>query len=229
MGQPSQRKQKRGVGRPRYEEREQHLAAILDAATAVFLEQGYARASMTDVAARAGASKATLYTRFPSKSALFAALMDRRSRTLQARVALEADHLTAPPAEVLCELWVGVLRLLTNEENQRLHRLIQAECDRFPELAAAFWQNSTGRGLEVLKHYLGSLVERGALAIENVDHAAEQLLGALLGGTVIRLGYRQPLLFTNDEDLVRWVRSSVEAFLRAHTPVPSAPSKKQRR
>ena len=218
MSQPSKRKGRRGGGRPREAERAQHHEAILDAATTVFLEQGYARASMTDIAARAGASKATLYTRFPSKSALFAALMDRRSRTLQARLALEADSLTAPPAQVLGDLWTGVLRVVTNEENIRLHRLVQAECDRFPELATAFWQNSTGRGLEILKHYLGALVERGTLVIVNLDYAAEQLLGALLGGTVLRLGYRQPPLFTSDEELVRWVHSGVEAFLRAHAP-----------
>lgn len=218
MSQPGKRRPRRGGGRPREADREQHHEAILDAATAVFLEQGYARASMTDIAARAGASKATLYARFPSKSTLFAALMDRRSRTLQARVALEADHLTAPPAKVLCDLWVGVLHIVTNEENHRLHRLVQAESEQFPELAAAFWQNNTGRGLEVLKHYLGTLVERGTLVIENLDHAAEQFLGTLLGGTVIRLGYRQPLLFRNEEELARWVRSGVEAFLRAHTP-----------
>jgi TetR/AcrR family transcriptional regulator, mexJK operon transcriptional repressor len=211
-------KRKRGGGRPREDEREQHHEAILDAATAVFLEHGYARASMSDIATRAGASKATLYARFPSKSTLFAALMDRRSRALQARVALEADHLTAPPAKVLCELWTGVLRIVTDEENHRLHRLVQAESDRFPELAAAFWQNNTGRGLEVLKRYLQMLVERGTLVIEDLDLTTEQFLGTLLGGTVIRLGYRQPLFFRDDEELTRWVRSGVDMFLRAHAP-----------
>ena len=218
MSQPGKRKARRGGGRPREAERAQHHEAILDAATAVFLEQGYARASMTDIATRAGASKATLYTRFPSKSALFAALMDRRSRTLQARLALAADGLTASPAKVLGDLWMGVLRVVTNEENHRLHRLVQAECDRFPELATAFWQNNTGRGLEILRHYLAALVERGTLVIEDVDFAAEQLLGALLGGPIIRLGYRQPLFFTSDEELARWVHSGVAAFLRAHAP-----------
>ena len=49
---------------------------ILDAAKAVFEEMGYERASMAEVAARAGSSKATLYNYFESKEALFFALIE---------------------------------------------------------------------------------------------------------------------------------------------------------
>ncbi len=58
----------------------------------------------------------------------------------------------------------------------------------------------------------------GVMAIEDLDFAVEQLVGSLLGGTALRLSYRLPPIFTNEEDLARWVRSGVEAFLRAHTP-----------
>ncbi len=228
MRQAGKRAQKRGGGRPREEDRERHHEAILDAATAVFLEHGYARASMTDIAARAGASKATIYTRFPSKSTLFAALMERRFRKMQTRIALEADQPTAPPVEVLCRLGVGVLHAVTSEEHRRLHRLILAESDLFPELTAVFWQNGPGRGREVLKQYLGTLVERGMLVIENLDYAAEQLVGTLFGGPALRFSYRLPLVFKNDEELQRWVRSGVEMFLRAHAPAPS-PARRTRK
>lgn len=175
---------------------------------------------MNDIAARAGASKATLYARFPSKSALFAALMERRSRQSQARVALAAEQppgaAAPPPAEVLGRFGTHLLRVMTSEENRRLHRLILAESERFPELTAAFWQNGPGRGREVLRHYLGAQVARGALAIENLDYAAEQFVGMLLGGTALRLNYRLPPLFANEAELARWVRSGVDAFLRAY-------------
>ena len=47
--------------------------AVLEGATRVFLERGYAAASMNDVAAAATVSKRTLYQYFTSKEALFAA------------------------------------------------------------------------------------------------------------------------------------------------------------
>src|SRR5687768_754702 len=46
---------------------------ILEAAKEAFMELGFAATSMDMVAQRARASKTTLYTRFPSKEALFAA------------------------------------------------------------------------------------------------------------------------------------------------------------
>ncbi len=50
---------------------------ILDAATAVFAAEGYERASMAAIAARAGVTKPTLYARFGSKHQLFEAAVQR--------------------------------------------------------------------------------------------------------------------------------------------------------
>lgn len=46
-------------------------AAIRDAATALFLEQGFTATTMREVAARAGVGERTLYDTFSSKTALF--------------------------------------------------------------------------------------------------------------------------------------------------------------
>src|SRR3954451_13792709 len=51
--------------------------SILDAATEVFAFEGYDRANMDTIAARAGATKPTLYARFGSKDDLFAAAVRR--------------------------------------------------------------------------------------------------------------------------------------------------------
>ena len=48
---------------------------ILGAAYDVFLDKGFAQATMLDVARRARASKETLYARFGSKKKLFESLM----------------------------------------------------------------------------------------------------------------------------------------------------------
>ena len=51
-------------------------AQITKAAREVFLERGYAGASMDAVTALAGVSKQTLYSYFPSKGELFADFLD---------------------------------------------------------------------------------------------------------------------------------------------------------
>ncbi|MCD4482957.1 TetR/AcrR family transcriptional regulator, partial [Chromobacterium vaccinii] len=58
--------------RTKSENKRQGLVA---AATEVFVERGYEAASMSEISARAGGSKATLYNYFPSKEALFLDVM----------------------------------------------------------------------------------------------------------------------------------------------------------
>src|SRR3954469_20562607 len=60
--------------------------AILDAATAVFATEGYDRANMDAIAARAGATKPTLYARFGSKDELFDAAVRREDELRKGRL-----------------------------------------------------------------------------------------------------------------------------------------------
>ncbi len=53
------------------------MAALLEAATATFAEKGYEAATMTEIAARAGAAIGSLYQFFPSKEALAGAVLKR--------------------------------------------------------------------------------------------------------------------------------------------------------
>lgn len=101
MSKQGSKAKKRGPGRPRAEERDLRNEAILEAATEVFLEQGFARASTDEIASRAGASKQTLYSLYPSKAALFAALMKCRSEKLVDPVASAILRDDAPAHDVL--------------------------------------------------------------------------------------------------------------------------------
>src|ERR1700743_809975 len=59
-------------------DRDQRRELILDVAQGVFLEEGFANASMSVMAARLGGSKGTLYNYFKSKDELFNAYVERR-------------------------------------------------------------------------------------------------------------------------------------------------------
>lgn len=52
-------------------------AAIVDAAIEAFLASGYDATSMDRIAAHAGVSKRTVYNHFPSKDALFVAILQK--------------------------------------------------------------------------------------------------------------------------------------------------------
>jgi AcrR family transcriptional regulator len=87
------------------------VAALLQAAGAVFAEKGYDAATMTEIAARAGSSIGSLYQFFPTKDQLADALLARYADALYSRladfegeaVALGADELGARLFETLID------------------------------------------------------------------------------------------------------------------------------
>ena len=217
MSKQGSKVKKSGPGRPRADERDLRHEAILEAATAVFLEQGFVRASTAEIANRAGASKQTIYSLYPSKAALFAALMKRRSEKLVDPVASAILRDDAPAREVLYRYGLQVLRTNLSDDGQRLLRLLVAESPVFSELANAFWQNGPGWGRELVKQYLESLVQRQVLLIENTDIAADHFMSIVFGWPMLRSSFQLPSLFQTDEALARWVWSAVDVFLRAYS------------
>jgi len=63
------------VSRPDLSRGDAKRRAILDVASEVFLAQGYAATSMSEIAATLGGSKGTLYNYFRSKEELFSAFI----------------------------------------------------------------------------------------------------------------------------------------------------------
>ncbi|HYJ51003.1 MAG TPA: TetR/AcrR family transcriptional regulator [Microbacterium sp.] len=84
---PSRKRKPRGE----YAKTSAKRTAILDAALEVFAESGYRAGSLRDVALRVGMSEAGLLHHFPNKSALLAAVLDRRDQHSQQRVTFGAD------------------------------------------------------------------------------------------------------------------------------------------
>src|SRR5437773_5305558 len=59
---------------------------ILEAAARVFSAKGYHDAAVDDIAADAGTSKGGVYFHFPTKQAIFLALLERTATLLRSRV-----------------------------------------------------------------------------------------------------------------------------------------------
>jgi AcrR family transcriptional regulator len=66
---------------------ERRRPLVLDAALRLFVEHGYRGTSMDAIAAAAGVTKPVLYDCYPSKEALFAALLEREEQRLMNAIA----------------------------------------------------------------------------------------------------------------------------------------------
>ena len=91
---------------PKRERGKQRVAALLDAGAAVFAENGYDGATMTEIAERAGAAIGSLYQFFPSKAALAEALFDRFAERWAASFARVEELAPGRSARELADLFI---------------------------------------------------------------------------------------------------------------------------
>ncbi|MGR3867424.1 TetR/AcrR family transcriptional regulator [Streptomyces graminifolii] len=150
-------------------------ALIVAAATALFLELGYDRTSLARIAECSGVSRATLFKQFPSKAALFDAIVTESWST--------ADEEDPPPTGNVVD-GLGVIgrryaELLGRAQMTDLFRIVIAELPRFPELAQAQFSHGKLPYFESVRSYLLAEHEAGTVRVEDADLAATQFLGMI--------------------------------------------------
>jgi AcrR family transcriptional regulator len=107
---------------------------ILSAARELFLARGLEGVSVEEIARQARASKGTIYARFPTKEALFAAIAMRNAAKVREGYAKEAPS-GDTVEERLSNLGSEILKHLLAGDNVDFMRLAIAEARRFPDLA----------------------------------------------------------------------------------------------
>ncbi|MGK4595883.1 TetR/AcrR family transcriptional regulator [Amycolatopsis sp. w19] len=102
-----------GPGRER-SDAARNRAKILEAAEGLFAARPAADITMEDIAKAAGVGRATLYRRYPDRSAIAVALLDEHERELQERLLAGPPPLGpgAPPAERLAAFYAAMIGLL---------------------------------------------------------------------------------------------------------------------
>jgi AcrR family transcriptional regulator len=166
---------------------------LIRAATAVFLEQGYRRTQVADVAARMGLSKGSLYTYVESKEALFDCVLRHADRIAPLAMPEKLPVATPPPGSALevvqqrlaqegalpaLEAALARRRFADVEAELRAvlgelydalarHRISIKLLDRcapdYPELAKLWYRETRERALLQLGAYLEQRARRGHL------------------------------------------------------------------
>jgi AcrR family transcriptional regulator len=150
---------------PRPRRRDARPAELLAAALDTFAAKGFAATRMEDIAARAGVAKGTVYLYYPSKEAIFEALV--REAILPNIARLEALVEAAPPgaasAAAQLRLLIGAMgEVLGNPRIVAIPKLVLAEAGNFPELARFYRREVAERGLRLIE----GILRRGVAAGE---------------------------------------------------------------
>ncbi|MBZ8141152.1 TetR family transcriptional regulator [Rubrivivax gelatinosus] len=192
--------------------------AILESATAVFRETGFERTSMAQICEHMGCSKATLYSYFESKEALFVEVVLQSTLdefdALMASMDLQQQDFGA----ALEGFGRGLLNLLYSPHVQAVRRLVVADVGR-AELGRRLYEAGPARGEAVVAEFLRDAMERGTLRRADPRVATRHLTGLLEAEWIDRFLFHV-IEELDPASLNETVRRAVEVFLRAYAPEP---------
>jgi AcrR family transcriptional regulator len=192
-------------GRPTKQDAPLLTERILDAATEIFLRDGYGAASLEAVASAAGVSKRTLYARFAGKPALFQVVVARLVARWLPAFDAQLGQAQGLEATLLAAARVMLATALAPEA-LALYRLLVAETGRFPELGRVLHEAGAGVGNERLAAVLARA------GVVDPVWAAEQFMTLVLSVPQRRaLGFGMALDEAAQQD---WAARAVALFLR---------------
>lgn len=162
--------------------KEQRPLEILRAAICEFTEQGFAHATISAIARRAGAAKGTVYLYFATKEALFEEAVRQFIKPLFTGIRATVDQFPGSHRELLTLLIKRVYaELVETEERRSIIRIVIGESHRFPQLGEFYYR-------EIIQHaqqMLRSILERGIEAGEFRDSTARNFPAVLMGPVML--------------------------------------------
>lgn len=203
-------------------------AAIVRAATELFLRQGYQATRTEQIAAAAAVSKQTVYNQFGDKQSLFRDVVLGVTATAEAFAGELAGALGAVdrPADVEPALRAVARRYLAavmNPQVLALRRLVISEALRLPELAAAYYERAPARVLAALADQFGRLADRGLLAVAEPARAAADFAFLLLGRPLDEGMFRNREQAPAPGEVADLADHAVDVFLAAYRPRDDPP------
>lgn len=168
--------------------RQQLIAArrsqILDAATKVFAEKGFHRASTKEIARTAGIAEGTIYNYFDSKSDLVIGIMTR----LAELESLDGELMEALQGDVH-EFFVAVFRHRMGriQQGQKILQAILPEVLTNPELREQFYQQYVLRIAMMIEQYVQAQIELGHMRPVDVPLTVRAIQSMFVGLLVLRI------------------------------------------
>jgi AcrR family transcriptional regulator len=191
---------------------------ILGTAAQVFLEHGYRRASMSQIAQRLGGSKATLYGYFASKEALFVAVIQAEAKRHLETAEDELANLTEGQLQLtLIRFGEALVRFLCSDLACSAFRMVMAEAGQ-SDIGRMYYEGGPLQGTKKIAAALKSAMARGELREADPWVAAQQL-GGLLTCEV------QPRWYFKDNEPMSpgqargIAERAVDVFMRAYAPL----------
>src|ERR1700722_12151714 len=193
------------MARPQNADGQRTRQAILDAALQVFAEKGYFGSSLRDIATAVGVRESALYNYFPSKEALFEALIlaDQQSKA-ECLSAVMADPITDVRV-TLTRFVVLALEQFATPHQQQLFRILMSDGIRLARDSRINLFERMSGGQARLHELMRQLVQNRWLRAADPQLLAMEFMGPLLL-------WRQLHAIGSNLPLIR----NPQAFARSH-------------
>ncbi len=161
-------------------------AQITTAAREVFLERGYAGASMDAVTALAGVIKQTLYTYFPSKGELFADFLDGEVGHLRVDVGSPTPITsTAQLRSTLLAVATALVSRFMRDDTISLLRVVLGDAYRVPEVRDAVRQVIPNQLFALIEAILAAAATEGVIEPPQPGLTARMFVGPVVSFVVL--------------------------------------------
>lgn len=184
--------------------------AMLDAATALFLEKGFERTTLSDIVKRSGGSRTTLYEQFGGKEGLLRAMIEESTRDVWEKVRWNGDP---PPLteDVLVEYAVRLAKAISTPDAIAVYRIVFAESPRMPDIGELFMARGPGVLRGELTEWFARTQAEGRLTAGTAEELVQGFVGLALGDAHLCIGIADQEC---DEAAMRhYIRVAVRIFL----------------
>ena len=197
------------------EEQESVRQRVLGAAFSSFLEKGYARTSMLDVANRARISKRDLYAMCAGKPAMLRELVSERARRMRLPLDLPAVSDRKQLVAALTAFGVAIMQGICSRPVLVLQRLAIAVAEDEPDVAQTF--DGAGRKVNraALRRFLAQAQDRKVLGPGDPAAMVEDFFALLWGDLLVELllGVATP---PSERELKQKARRATAKFLKLY-------------
>ncbi|MEN4567630.1 TetR/AcrR family transcriptional regulator [Pantoea agglomerans] len=189
--------------------KESRPSEIIDAATDVFAEKGYAGTNLNEVAKRAGIAKGTLYIYFETKEDLFRAVARAAFTANLEGMEKAAADVGKPVRHLIPALLQAAAKGPANSRIPAIARMVISESRQFPDIASIWHDNVVARVLNMLSGVLEEGQKRGEVRPGNPRLQAMSIVGPMVTATLFRE------IFAEDSEL----RPELESLAKSHTDI----------
>lgn len=189
---------------------------VLRAASGVFLQHGFSAATTDMIQREAGVSKATVYALYPTKEALFEAVVHAECLGFADGLrAIRLDSIDIGAA--LRRLATAYLKIVLSPRGLALYRVAIAEAGRFPHLAAVFYGAGPKLIAGIVEENLKKMLGAGDIDTRGVaiGVVASHFVSLARGEAQLEC-LTHPDRPPSDAQIQRWARAATVTFLLAY-------------